>query len=71
MIGTIDHPLPPPANENSDPLLRADTALDALYRWRGQLLDRDKSHFTIDQWRRHKKALQSVDKAISRVFPYL
>jgi hypothetical protein len=71
MIGTIDHPLPPPANENKDPFQRADTALDELYRWRDQLLDRDLSHFTLDQWRRHKKALRSVDKAISRVLPYL
>jgi hypothetical protein len=71
MIGTIDHTLPTPANDNANPLRRADTALDALYRWRGQLLDRDLSRFTLDQWRRHRDALQSVDKAITRVLPYL
>lgn len=70
MTETIDHLRPAPANENIDPFQRADTALDALYRWRGQLLDRDLSHFTLDQWRRHKKAIRSVDKAISRVLPY-
>jgi hypothetical protein len=71
MIAMLDHPLPPPANENSDPLRHPGTALEALYRWRGQLLDRDLSRFTLDQWRRHKKALQSVDRAISRVLPYV
>jgi hypothetical protein len=70
MTETIDHFLPTPANENNDPLRRADTALEALYRWRGQLLNRDLSGFTLDQWRRHRKALRSVDKAISRVLPY-
>jgi hypothetical protein len=71
MTGSTHQPLPTPANENNDPLRRAATALDALYRWRGQLLDRDLSQFTLEQWRRHRKALQSVDKAISRVLPYV
>ena len=71
MTAPTDLALPAPANENNDPLQRADTALEMLYRWRGQLLNRDLSQFTIDQWRRHRQALKSVDKAISRVLPYL
>lgn len=71
MIVTTDCPLSTPANENNDPMLRADTALELLYRWRSQLLARDLSRFTLDQWRRHRKALKSVDKAISRVLPYV
>jgi hypothetical protein len=62
---------PPPANENTNPLARVDTGLDELYRWRGVLLNRDLSGFTLDQWRRHKDALDSVDKVISRYLALL
>jgi hypothetical protein len=64
MTGTIDYPLPPPANENFDPLLRADTGLTELYRWRARLLNRDLSRLTFDQWQRHRKALEKLDKSI-------
>ncbi len=64
MTETTDHLLPTPANENIDPLRHADTGLDELYRWRGRLLNRDLSLLTFDQWRRHRKALEKLDKSI-------
>jgi len=56
--------LPPPANENLNPLARIDTGLDELYRWRGLLLNRDLSGFTLEQWRRHRNALKRADEVI-------
>ncbi len=70
MTGSADDP-PPHANQNINPLARLDTGLDELYRWRGVLLNRDLSRFTLDQWRRHKDALDSVDKVISRYLSLL
>lgn len=64
MTGPTDHALPTPANENFDPLRRADTGLDELYRWRGRLLNRDLSCLTFEQWQRHRKALGKLDAAI-------
>jgi hypothetical protein len=60
-----------PANDNINPLRRADTALDELYRLRGQLLSCDPSGFTLDRWRGHRDALEGLDEAISLVLPYL
>ena len=66
------HPFAPThANENNDPLLRADTGLDELYYWRGRLLNRDLSQLTIDQWRRHKKSLEKLDGAIREYLEHL
>jgi hypothetical protein len=53
-----------PANENIDPFLQADTALDELYRIRRAVLARDPSDFTPEQWRERKEALTKLDKAI-------
>jgi hypothetical protein len=59
------HPFAPtPANENIDPLLRADTGLDELYYWRGRLLNRDLNQLTLDQWRKHRKSREKLDGAI-------
>ncbi len=55
---------PPPANENVDPFLRADTALDELYRIRRSVLARDSRNFTPEQWRERKDALTKLEKAI-------
>jgi hypothetical protein len=65
-----EHP-PTPANENNDPLRRADTGLDELYRWRGLLLNRDLSGFTLEQWRRHRNALKHANKVIRLYLSYL
>jgi hypothetical protein len=56
---------PTPANENTDPFLRVDTALDELYRIRSAVLDRDPSDFTIEEWRKRKQALAKLDKSIN------
>jgi hypothetical protein len=58
-----DHP-PMPANDNQDPLGRADTALDELYRIRRQVLACDSSGFTFDQRLERRRVLQKLDKAI-------
>jgi hypothetical protein len=54
----------PPANENVDPFLQADTALDELYRIRRSVLARDPRDFTPGQWRERKEALTKLDNAI-------
>ena len=46
-----------PANENRDPFLQADTALDELYRLRREVLSRDSQHHTFAQWRKRQAAL--------------
>jgi hypothetical protein len=53
-----------PANENIDPFLQADTALDELYRISRAVLARDPGDFTPEQWRERKEALTKLDKAI-------
>jgi hypothetical protein len=71
MTGTTDYPLPTPANENNDPFRKAGTALLELYRLRRQLLAKDKTGYSPDQWDRHHAALKGLDRVISRVLPYL
>ena len=71
MSDTVTVPPPTPANENNDPLQRADTALDELYRVRGQLLSCDLSRLTFEQRRGRRNALYKLDKAIRLCLSYL
>jgi hypothetical protein len=61
MDDILDHT---PANENHDPFLQADTALDELYRLRREVLSRDSQHHTFAQWRKRQAALKELDDAI-------
>lgn len=64
--------LPPaPGNENQDPLHQPGTALLELHRLRRQLVAKDKTGYSADQWRRYGETLAGLDEAISLVLPYL
>jgi hypothetical protein len=63
-IGSATGEADAPANENIDPFLQADTALDELYRIRRAVLARDSGKFTPEQWRERKEALAKLDNAI-------
>jgi hypothetical protein len=65
-----DHP-PAPGNDNENPLHRADTALIELHRLRRDLVAKDKTGYSADQWQRYSEALAGLDEAISLVLPYL
>ena len=57
---------PPPANENADPFLRADTALAELYRLRREVVATETGGRTHEWWREHRAVLQKLDGAIRR-----
>lgn len=63
--------LPEAANDNVNPLRYPGTALLELFRWRRRMLEKDKSGYSDDQWRRHYDALKGVDEAIGLLKPYL
>ena len=71
MTASIEFHLSMPANENTNPFLRADTALDELYRIRRAVLNRDPSDFTIEEWRERKQALVQLNDAIDTCLRYL
>jgi len=54
---------PPPANENVDPYLRADTALEELYRLRRELLEQDVCAMSFERRRLREEALKKFAKA--------
>jgi hypothetical protein len=58
------NPNPIPANENHDPFLQADTALDELYRLRREVLSRESRHHMFAQSRQRQAALKELDAAI-------
>jgi hypothetical protein len=64
MTDTTDQPQAV-ANENTDPFLRADTALEELYRLRRWVLASDPTNLTMEQWRQRRQALMKLDKAIN------
>jgi hypothetical protein len=68
--GANDHP-PTPANDNQDPLGRADTALDEMYRIRRQVLACDLSGLTFDQRLERRRVLQKLDNAIRLCLSHL
>jgi hypothetical protein len=71
MIEPTHHPLPTPANENRNPLHRADTALLELHRLRRQLVTKDKSGYSAEQWRSYHDLLKEVDAVLRDLEPYL
>ena len=71
MIEPTNHPLPSCAHDNVNPLRYAATAPLELFRWRRKMLEKDKSGYSPDQWRRHYDALKGLDRAIRLIQPYL
>ena len=71
MTELTDHPLPIPANENNDPLRRADTAFLELHRLRRQLVMKDKRGYSSQQWRSYHDLLKQVDGVLRELQPYL
>jgi hypothetical protein len=61
--GISDH-LSAPANDNQDPLGRADTGLFEMYRLRREALKCDLSGLTFDQRRGYWDAVERLNKAI-------
>ena len=54
-----------PANENRDPFLQADTALDELYRFRREVLAIDADLYSFEQWKERERVLKRLDEAIA------
>ena len=54
-----------PANDNHDPFLHADTALEELYRHRRELLAIDADLYTFELWKERQQVLNRLDEAIS------
>ena len=65
-----DHPLSP-SNDNQNPLHQPGTALLELHRLRRELVAKDKTGYSADQWWRYSEALAGLDEAISLVLPYV
>ena len=53
-----------PANENRNPFLQADTALDELYRRRREVLAIDADLYSFEQWKERERVLKRLDEAI-------
>jgi hypothetical protein len=53
-----------PANENRDPFLQADTALDELYRLRRDVLAIAADLYSFVQWKERERVLKRLDEAI-------
>jgi hypothetical protein len=53
-----------PANENRDPFLQADTALNELYRLRRDVLAIDADLYSFEQWKERQRVLKRLDEAI-------
>jgi hypothetical protein len=71
MIGTIDYPLPPAANENANPFHKVGTGLMELHRLRRTMLAKDKTGYSPEQWHRYHAVLKGLDEAINLYLPYL
>lgn len=54
-----------PANDNHDPFLHADTALEELYRHRRELLAIAVDLYTFALWKERQQVLNRLDEAIS------
>jgi hypothetical protein len=61
MTDCTDHH-PPAANENVDPYLRADTALEELYRLRRELLQQDVAGMSLERYRLRQAVLERFTK---------
>jgi hypothetical protein len=53
------------ANDNRDPFLRPDTALDELCPLRRAVLAKDTSGYTLEQWRERRRVLTKLNNAIN------
>jgi hypothetical protein len=62
MDRTRDFPTADPANENADPLRRADSALAEMYRLRRELLAADTTGRPLSWWRARRKALAEFEE---------
>lgn len=71
MDGTNDLPPPAPANDNADPLRRADTGLAEMYRLRRELLAADTRRRPLSWWRTRRKALAEFEEVERLYLRYL
>jgi hypothetical protein len=71
MTETADHPLPPCANDNANPLHQAGPGLMYLCRLRRRLVAKDKTGYSPGQWRRYHEALRQTDEVIRLYLAYL
>jgi hypothetical protein len=71
MDGTSEFPLPAPANENADPLRRADVALAELYRLRRELLAADTTGRPLSWWQARREALAKFEEAVRLCLEHL
>ncbi len=65
-----DHP-PLAANDNPNPFHDPATAYLELHRLRRDLMAKDKTGYSADQWRRYSEVLQQLEAALSLLRPYL
>lgn len=70
MIDNANDVPPAPGNDNENPLRQPDTALMELHRLRRELVAKDKTGYSADQWRRYGEAIAGLDEAINLVQPY-
>ncbi len=71
MSEPTDDPLPTPANDNRNPFDRVDTAFFEVHRLRRQLVAKDKTGYSPEQWRGYHEVLKQVDDVLRDAWPYV